>query len=139
MVAYVIKLQAPFERLKGYSDCPEVNLRRAIILQAIIDATNTSRNRAARQSADEAAEWLFSGGEHFTKTCLEAELEPQNVMRVAREMIDLQYAKYRTARRNTTIFTDSTKISIRYDETSCQKITKHGAGNDNQKRQVIYN
>ena len=36
----VIKFQSPFERLKLYTTSPDVTLRKAIITQAIIDATN---------------------------------------------------------------------------------------------------
>jgi len=40
-MTFVLKPQAPFERLKMANDCPEVALNRGIILQAIIDASNT--------------------------------------------------------------------------------------------------
>ena len=40
----VIKFQAPFERLKQYNASSEIILYKAIITQAIIDATYTNYN-----------------------------------------------------------------------------------------------
>lgn len=45
----VIRLTTPFERIKLYNVSPDVALRRAIITQAIIDATNTSPKREAKK------------------------------------------------------------------------------------------
>lgn len=44
---YVIKLTTPFERIKFYNPIPDIALRSAIIMQAIIDATNTSTKKEA--------------------------------------------------------------------------------------------
>ncbi len=45
---HVMKFQAPFERLKEYSPSPEIILYKAIITQAIIDATNISDEHRAK-------------------------------------------------------------------------------------------
>ncbi len=116
MVAHVIKLQAPFERLKGYSDCPDVSLRRAVILQAIIDSTNMSQSRSAVRAAKEAKEWLFSDDPYFTKICFEAELEPETVVQTAREMIALQNQKYYEACRNVSITAGNMEVSIKLNQ-----------------------
>jgi hypothetical protein len=62
----VIKFPSPFERLKSYTNSPDVMLRKAIITQAIIDATNISEFR---------------------------EIEPSFVVRVTKEIIKLHKSK----------------------------------------------
>ena len=83
----VIKLQAPFEKIKNYNSNPEIALRRAIILQAIIDATNTSTNIYAKRFELEAKKWLFGRSKSFTKICEEAELSEDFVISIAKETI----------------------------------------------------
>lgn len=90
MTSNVIKLQAPFERLKQYTSNPEVALRKAIILQAIIDSSNSSEEKSAKKIAESAREWLFEDSEYFDKICQEAELEPANVRKIALETIEKQ-------------------------------------------------
>lgn len=53
----VIKFQSPFERLKSYTNSPDVILRKAIITQAIIEATNISKFRTAKKLEQEAKLW----------------------------------------------------------------------------------
>lgn len=89
----VIKLQAPFEKLKWYGDCGDVNLRRAIILQAVIDATNIATDKNSVRQTEEAKDWIFGRGAYFVKVCEEAELNPDFVIQVAKEMIEIQYAR----------------------------------------------
>lgn len=90
MISNVIKLQAPFERLKQNTNNPEIALRKAIILQAIIDSTNLSTEKSAKKIAESAKEWLFGDSEYFYKICQEAELEPSNVKKIALETIEKQ-------------------------------------------------
>jgi len=90
MTSNVIKLQAPFERLKKYTDNPEIALRKAIILQAIIDASNSSNQTYAKKIEQEAKNWIFGESDFFYKICYEAELEPQNVIKITREVIEMQ-------------------------------------------------
>ncbi|AFB28840.1 hypothetical protein RPK_02915 [Rickettsia rickettsii str. Hlp len=48
---YVIKLTTPFERIKLYNSIPDIALRSAIIMQAIIDATILlTRKRQQKQN-----------------------------------------------------------------------------------------
>ncbi len=89
----VIKFPSPFERLKSYTNSPDVMLRKAIITQAIIDATNISEFRAAKKLEQEAKSWIFGGGESFKTTCMEGEIEPSFVVKVTKEIIKLHKSK----------------------------------------------
>lgn len=129
MISSVIKLQAPFERLKGYSDCADVNLRRAIILQAIIDATNVSSSKSAVRNADEAKEWLFGDNPYFSKVCNEADLETYTVKQVARDMMDIQQRRYKLAMRKISVTSGNTEITASFD--SDNNKVRGKASNDN--------
>ncbi|WP_316354121.1 hypothetical protein [Candidatus Trichorickettsia mobilis] len=85
----VIKSQAPFERLKSYEASPDISLRKAIITQAIIDATNTSNLREAKKLEMEAKAWIFGGSEYFQELCIEAGIEPSFVIKLAKKIIKL--------------------------------------------------
>lgn len=89
----VLKFQAPFERIKIYNKSPDVALRKAIIMQAIIDATNLSNEAINQKIEQEAKLWLFSNSKHFKETCLEADLKPSFVVRIAKELISLHKEK----------------------------------------------
>ena len=89
----VIKLQAPFERIKDSNKSSEIALRRAIILQAIIDASNTSNNKQARIIEQDAKKWLFSNSEYFQSICLEADLDPEFIVSTAKKVIKLHNNK----------------------------------------------
>ena len=89
----VIKLQSPFERLKSYTSSPDVNLRRAIITQAIIDATNVSDCRRAKKIEQEAKTWIFGGEECFKTICMESGIEPSFVTRITTDLIKLHRHK----------------------------------------------
>ena len=85
----VIKFQAPFERIKSYNLCPEVALRKAIITQAIIDASNISEARASKKLEMEAKAWIFGDGEYFREICLGAGIEPSFVVKITKGIIKL--------------------------------------------------
>lgn len=85
----VTKLQAPFERLKRYDLSPDIALRKAIIMQAIFDATSISKNSKAIKAKYEAQNWLLGGSEDFKQICVEGDLDPNLVMRIAKEEIKL--------------------------------------------------
>jgi hypothetical protein len=89
----VLKPQAPFERLKLSNTNPEVALKKAVILQAIIDASNTSNNKSAIKAAKNAAKWLFGNSEGFLETCSDAEMDPDFLIKVAKQLIELQIKK----------------------------------------------
>lgn len=92
----VIKFQAPFERLKEQSELPgEVALRRAIILQAIIDATNVGKNTNAQKLEKEAKEWIFEDNQNFRQICLEASMEPNHVRQIARDIIAIHHNNFK--------------------------------------------
>ena len=66
---HVMKFQAPFERLKEYNSSPEIILYKAIITQAIIDATNISDAPRAKTLETDAKKWIFSNSDYFQKIC----------------------------------------------------------------------
>ncbi|WP_341794108.1 MULTISPECIES: hypothetical protein [unclassified Rickettsia] len=106
----VIRLATPFERIKIYNVSPEIALRRAIITQAMIDATNTSPKREAKKIEYEAKEWIFGGSEEFLSTCSEAEITPSLVVKVTKELIKLHKSKLRFGdKRDTSLKSKSTK------------------------------
>lgn len=89
----VIKFQAPFERIKQYNSCPDVNLRKAIITQAIIDASNTAKDIASKKIEKEAKNWLFKKNYTFYDTCMEAGMDPCFVRKIAKSIINLHKRK----------------------------------------------
>ncbi len=93
MTANVIKFQSPFERLKIGASNPDIILRKAIIIQAIIDASNISTNQKLKKYEIEAKAWIFSKSEYFVKTCEEAGLEADFVIRITKEVIRVQKNK----------------------------------------------
>ena len=85
----VIKFQSPFERMKSYNTCPDISLRKAIILQAIIDASNTSDISELKKIEVEAKHWLFCTNNTFEDTCIEADMKPSLVRKIAKKIIRL--------------------------------------------------
>lgn len=85
----VIKFQAPFERLKLYDSSPDVSIHKAIITQAIIDATNISECREAKKLEREAKAWIFGGSEYFKEICMGANIEPSFVVKITKAIIKL--------------------------------------------------
>jgi hypothetical protein len=84
-----IKFQTPFERMKLYNNCPYILLRKAIIVQALIDATNNAKSKASQKLKKEAKAWIFNNGEYFNQTCQEAGMEPSFVIRITKKLIEL--------------------------------------------------
>lgn len=106
----VIKFQSPFERLKLFDNSPDVNLRKAIITQAIIDASNISDDKQAKKLEREAKSWISGCGEYFKNICAEACMEPQYVVKLAKQIIKLHKIKAKNKIRKTkasSIFKDS--------------------------------
>ncbi len=110
--AKVIKFQSPFERLKSYTSSPDITLRRAIITQAIIDATNISGCRRAKKLEQEAKSWIFGGDECFETTCIEGGIEPSFVTRVTKDLIKIhnRQSKLRKIGKNKLLEPNSTEV-----------------------------
>ena len=85
----IIKFQSPFERLKDNNQNPEIALIKAIILQAIIDATNISSSKEARKDEVDAKAWIYGGSEDFALMCEYINYNVSNVRKIAREIQNL--------------------------------------------------
>ena len=95
----VIKFQAPFERLKNYDLSPEVRLMKAIVTQAIIDASNIGDDLSSKKIELQAKTWIFGESEDFENTCLHADVEPSFVRRITRNVIKLHKKQVRLKRK----------------------------------------
>ena len=96
----VMKFQAPFERLKLYNASPDIVLRKAIIMQAVIDATNISDSKEAKKLEIEAKAWIFGNDETFKTICIEAGIEASFIAKITKEIIKIH--KNQSASRNNT-------------------------------------
>ena len=61
----------------------EMALWKAVITQALMDASNGSKKREARYIRNTARAWLLGGSKDFLTVCLNAGLEPDDVRRKA--------------------------------------------------------
>jgi hypothetical protein len=89
----VIKFQAPFERLKEYDYSAEVRLYKAILTQALIDASNTSSSPEAKKHELEAKNWIFGNSNYFKEVCYNAEISPDFMRQITKEAIRLNSVK----------------------------------------------
>ncbi len=89
----VIKLQAPFEKIKLANVSPDIALRRAIILQAIIDASNVSDTKIAKKIEKDAKSWIFGNSEYFQRICEEADLDVNMVINMTNDIIQLHQVR----------------------------------------------
>lgn len=89
----VIKFQAPFERLKEYDYSPEVRLYKAILTQAMIDASNVSDSPEAKKNEIEAKTWIFGNSSYFQEICYNAEISPSFMIKITKEAIKLNAKK----------------------------------------------
>jgi hypothetical protein len=83
----VIKFTTPFEKLKEYSFSAEVRLYKAIIVQAITDASNTNHNPKSRKYELEAKRWIFGDSDDLHDICLNAQLNVKYMQKIARKTI----------------------------------------------------
>lgn len=83
----VIKFRTPFEGIKSNGLLPEITLWKAVIKQAMIDATNTSETKEAKKLGQEAKEWIFGEDENFKQMCFEVDIEPSWVIRSVQNLI----------------------------------------------------
>ena len=90
----IVQLQAPFERLKIYNDIPEVALQKAIILQAIKDATSSSKSQRDIENKVIAREWIYCDDPDFVTVCEKAGYEPSYIRSIAGQFIQLLNGEY---------------------------------------------
>lgn len=110
---HVLKFQAPFERLKEYNSSPEIILYKAMITQALIDATNISDLPKARAIEKDAKKWIFGNGDYFQKICHIAEIEPSFVIKITKEAIKLNHKKLEFSNENSkTVFVNCNKCQL---------------------------
>ncbi len=83
----VNKLRSPFDRLRSYNITPEIALHKAIIMQAIMDACTLAVDRKQKAVKAEAKTWLFGRSIDFYEICNVAELDPNQVIKMASEEI----------------------------------------------------
>ena len=91
------------EKLKTFDSSPEVNLHKAVIMQAIIDATNMSNCNRARRFEIEAKSWLFGNSREFLETCDIAKISPCEVRKIAKNAMamHLKEKQIRADKQNT--------------------------------------
>jgi hypothetical protein len=82
-----IKFQTPFERLKFSKHTPESALRKAIIIQSVLDACSSGKDKKSLKNIKDAREWIFSKSDYFVKICEEAGIEPDYVVRATKDML----------------------------------------------------
>ena len=92
----VIKIQCPFERIKKYNASPEAGLYKAVIMQMIIDASNSSNDPKACRNEKRAKAWLFAGGDDFETICVMAGIKPNIVQIFARTLIAMHHEELKT-------------------------------------------
>ncbi|MDX1916935.1 MAG: hypothetical protein SFT68_03025 [Rickettsiaceae bacterium] len=83
----LIKLNTPFEKIRLSNITPEIKLKRAIIMQAVIDAINVGKDTTSMKIALEARQWLSPDNEDFIIMCHECALEPDYIIRKTKEAI----------------------------------------------------
>lgn len=116
----IIKLQAPFERLRASVTCGQKALRRGVILQAILDVSNLSKALQTSIHRDSAEKWIFHDSQNFYTTCDEAGLNPNFVRQLAQKMIDISREKLKCSNRQKQSSksikkNDITKLRINYN------------------------
>lgn len=87
----VIKLQAPFEKIKEHTNDPVERLYRAVIMQMIIDASNKSQKKDLIRNEEDAKKWLFEENEYFDWACVNANLNKDYVRKIAKKIIDRDF------------------------------------------------
>lgn len=90
----VIKFQAPFERLKEYASSPEAALFKAIIMQALTDATSISEHPRDKMIEKEAKNWIYGNDDYFQTVSYFGELEPTFVIKTTQEAVRYNRLKH---------------------------------------------
>lgn len=89
-MAKMLKLQAPFERLKMFNeDSADIALRKAIVLQAVKDTISTSKVKEEIRAKFEARAWIFGNDPNFIKICHEVGYEPSYIKSITKKFIKL--------------------------------------------------
>lgn len=90
----VVKLQAPFEKIKQNTKDPIERLYRAVIMQMIIDSSNNNSNsKMLMQRERDAKTWLFKDNSNMDFACKMANIDKNLVRQIAKKMIDRDFGK----------------------------------------------
>ena len=90
MMYGVIKLQAPFDGLRALNEQSEICLSKAILIQAIIDASNKANSNDAKISELDAKEWIFGCSVDLDDICNLANMSLPTILQIIQEVIKLQ-------------------------------------------------
>jgi hypothetical protein len=118
----VIKIQCPFERIKKYNANPEAGLYKAVIMQMIIDASNSSNDPKACRNEKRAKAWLFAGGDDFDSICVMAGIKPNIVQIFAKTLIAMHHDKARNVTKLASKRNSKSHLTIVRDENGVKSL-----------------
>lgn len=81
--------QAPFENLREYckNESSLVKLSSAIIIQAMIDSTAFGNGKGTKKIRSDARNWILGNSCHFKEVCMDANLSPEFVIKITKQLI----------------------------------------------------
>lgn len=91
-----LKIQAPFDKLKNNNDSADIALRKAVVLQAVLDATSNTKSLKAGKYKSEALEWLFGNSKDFLEICYQAGYKPEFIRCITRAMLKIKQSTITT-------------------------------------------
>lgn len=83
----MFKAEKPIETLLKLEKNPEFRVYYAIILQAVLDASNLSFDNIRHEEILEAREWLFNKSSNFEHDCQIINLNPDYVRGLVKEIL----------------------------------------------------
>lgn len=105
----VTKLRTPFEILRtSTSNPPEIKLWRAVIIQALNDATSSARDSESINHTNAAKKWLRYLNNDFRSVCAFADVEHIYIFRHAKVLI--RQHELKVHRRNTSKIKPKEKV-----------------------------
>lgn len=116
----VLKFQAPFDRIKEYNSCPTVCLNKAVIIQALTDASSfSSKSNTASKIANKAKNWALNkeNEDHFRDVCERAELDYTLVRQIIKQGIALSLHKHKSLEQKIMYKLHNILIKTKYKKT----------------------